>query len=121
MSVLDVIKGFIDPFKVEARTAAPFLVDYEYPNLATQMATVTGWRRAARGPVGLAVHCRRPHRPEHPALRPARQFDRRPAADAGIPRRGRDGPRTAAHHAARSAQDAARLLRALDMEPRHHG
>ena len=53
MGFIDSIKGLIDPFKVEARSAAPFLVDYEYPNLATQMATVTGWRRQHGGPWGL--------------------------------------------------------------------
>ena len=46
MGLIDGIKGLIDPFRVESRSAAPFTVSYEYPNLQTQISTMTGWRRA---------------------------------------------------------------------------
>ncbi len=53
MGLLDGLRSLIDPFKVEARSAASFTVDYEYPDLQTQLSTVTGWRRAHGGPWGL--------------------------------------------------------------------
>jgi HK97 family phage portal protein len=46
MGLFDTVKGLIDPFRVETRSAAPFTVSYEYPNLQTQISTMTGWRRA---------------------------------------------------------------------------
>jgi phage portal protein BeeE len=48
MGLIDTVRGLIDPFRVETRSAAPFSVSYlpEYPSLQTQISTVTGWRRA---------------------------------------------------------------------------
>jgi phage portal protein BeeE len=34
---------------VQARSAAPFNVSYEYPDLQTQLSTMTGWRRQHAG------------------------------------------------------------------------
>ena len=49
MGLIDSIKGFIDPFRLEARSGAPFTVAGEYPDWQTQMSTMTGWRRAHGG------------------------------------------------------------------------
>lgn len=51
MGLLDGFKTLIDPFRVQqpqARSAAPFTVSYEFPDLQTQLSTITGWRRENR-------------------------------------------------------------------------
>ena len=44
MGLLDGFKGWLASNQV--RTAAPFTVSYEYPDLQTQLSYSTGWRRA---------------------------------------------------------------------------
>ena len=45
MGLLERVGALIDPFRIQARSGAPFNVSYEYPNLQTQISTLTGWRR----------------------------------------------------------------------------
>ena len=49
MGLLDGFKGWLASNQVQARSSAPFTVSYEYPNLQTQLSTLTGWRRGHRG------------------------------------------------------------------------
>lgn len=45
MGLLDGVKGWLIDHQVQARSAAPFTVSYEFPDLQTQLSTITGWRR----------------------------------------------------------------------------
>jgi HK97 family phage portal protein len=53
MGLFDGIKGWLASNQVQARSAAPFTVSYEYPDLQTQLSTLTGWRRAHGGAYGV--------------------------------------------------------------------
>jgi HK97 family phage portal protein len=49
MGLVDRFTGWLAANQVQARSAAPFNVSYEYPDLQTQLSTMTGWRRQHAG------------------------------------------------------------------------